>query len=498
MSPRIALELTSERDDGTWTWRAAGARQPKGVVDGKLLPPGASVGDVVRAEADVDIEGITVTSVLPPKGPRREPERVEIVGSGREEPGVTSTRQDRGDKRPPGGERPSRRSSRESPSERRRPPSRPGGGSTPVSPTGARTQEGSRHERPARRPRPELPSRPKPKKLRAKRIHRDGLVAALPPEQQPIAEQALRGGMPAVRTALQEQSAAARAEGKPEIPAAAVLAIAEGLLPRLRVADWLDRADAALADAEELALADLRSVVVSAEDVVRDEQTREPAAKLKAVLERRTEVEQREWRQDLEQSLAAGRVVRALRLSSRAPQPGERLPAELATALSEAAGAAMTAEITAERWATLLDAVAYSAVRKSVVPAGVPAEPGDELMAQVRKHAGRVPAIAALFDVEAPAPSGRGSRGRRPPTRSGGHGADKPVAPSPKPDAPRPRRIPPPPEVPAPGEELTAPVTPTEPVAQAEPVTEAEPAAEPGPVAEAEPAAERPPDSQVG
>ena len=37
MARRIEIELTSARPDGTWTWRAAGAREPKGVLDGKLL-----------------------------------------------------------------------------------------------------------------------------------------------------------------------------------------------------------------------------------------------------------------------------------------------------------------------------------------------------------------------------------------------------------------------------------------------------------------------------
>ena len=63
MPRRIEVELTSSRDDGTWTWRAAGARQPKGELDGRLLPAGAKVGDVLRAEADFDIEGITVMAV---------------------------------------------------------------------------------------------------------------------------------------------------------------------------------------------------------------------------------------------------------------------------------------------------------------------------------------------------------------------------------------------------------------------------------------------------
>src|SRR5688500_4371014 len=109
MSRRIEVELTSARDDGTWTWRAAGARQPKGVLDGGLLYEGAKVGDVVRAEAEFDIDGITVIEVFPPKGAGREPERLEIIGPPqREEAGVTTTlvtrtredrpRRDRGDR----------------------------------------------------------------------------------------------------------------------------------------------------------------------------------------------------------------------------------------------------------------------------------------------------------------------------------------------------------------------------------------------------------------
>ena len=45
---RLEIELTSDRADGKWTWRAAGAKQPKGILDGALLPEGVGVGDVVR------------------------------------------------------------------------------------------------------------------------------------------------------------------------------------------------------------------------------------------------------------------------------------------------------------------------------------------------------------------------------------------------------------------------------------------------------------------
>ncbi len=39
---RLDIELTSDRGDGQWTWRAAGAKQPKGTLDGTLLPAGTS------------------------------------------------------------------------------------------------------------------------------------------------------------------------------------------------------------------------------------------------------------------------------------------------------------------------------------------------------------------------------------------------------------------------------------------------------------------------
>src|SRR5262245_26915534 len=81
MSRSIELELTSARPDGSWTSRAAGAREPRGVLDGELLPAGSKVGDVLRAEADFDVDGITVISVLAPKGARKEPERIELLSN---------------------------------------------------------------------------------------------------------------------------------------------------------------------------------------------------------------------------------------------------------------------------------------------------------------------------------------------------------------------------------------------------------------------------------
>src|SRR5436853_55492 len=64
MSRRIDIELTSARPDGSWTWRAAGAREPRGVLDGSLLPAGSKAGNVVKAEAEFELDGITILSVV--------------------------------------------------------------------------------------------------------------------------------------------------------------------------------------------------------------------------------------------------------------------------------------------------------------------------------------------------------------------------------------------------------------------------------------------------
>src|SRR5438270_11056871 len=101
MSRRIEIELTSARPDGTWTWRAAGARQPKGVLDGGLLYEGAKAGDVLKAEAEFELEGIGITSVAAPKGDARAaPETIEGGGPGRPDgPGVTTQLVGRADRR---------------------------------------------------------------------------------------------------------------------------------------------------------------------------------------------------------------------------------------------------------------------------------------------------------------------------------------------------------------------------------------------------------------
>lgn len=378
MSRRIEIELTSSRSDGTWTWRAAGAREPKGVVDGSLLGGAPKVGEVLRVEADFDIDGITILSVVSGKERIDKSNRLELLASDKPFKPVIETKA-------PRSERPRRDDKR-----------RPRGDGKPE----AEGPDGRKRRGPFTPP-PELPQRPKAKRLKPGRVHRNEVLATLPEAQRAIAERVLQGGIPAVRTAVADQNKVLAAEGKEVIPADGLVTMAENLLPKLRVAEWLDRADAAEADLETLDLRDLRSVVTSGDDpaIARDESTRAIAAKLKQGLVARQEKDHNEWLTDIDAAIGVGRVVRALKLSSQPPKAGARFPAELAGRLAAAASAALEIDAPADRWIAMLEAAAFSPVRSQLVAPGVPAVVAPELLACVTRLAPAMPQLAAKFGV---------------------------------------------------------------------------------------------------
>ncbi|MEJ7800818.1 MAG: hypothetical protein WKF60_09870, partial [Ilumatobacter sp.] len=92
MSRRIDIELTSALADNSWTWRAAGAKQPKGVLDGAILSGGSSVGDVIKVEVEQEIDGITVLSVVGGRDKQDNDNRLELLPSEREFKPVIETK----------------------------------------------------------------------------------------------------------------------------------------------------------------------------------------------------------------------------------------------------------------------------------------------------------------------------------------------------------------------------------------------------------------------
>jgi len=451
MARRLEVELTSSRPDGTWTWRAAGAREPRGVVAAELLGADPHVGDVLRVEADVDLDGITILAVLPARPERTEPDRLELRGSGREAPPITTvlagrSRRSRADRRGPdsargggprvdGTGRPSRTPASAS-------GRRPGGGTSPDGRfSGARrsaADRGASRETTAGRParpgavRPESPEAAaitgaprtpsRGRRIHVRSVHRDQVVLGLPPEQVPIAQQLLRGGLPAVRQAIDEQNAEAAAAGLPPVPAEPLLRLAEELLPRLKAAAWWDRAEAIAAALDSAPLRDLRAIV-SSSDQARSEEARALAAQLKEALDARVAHGRTQWADEIAQLLDGEKVARALRLAARPPDPLARLSAELAVRLAAAASAALSPTTPPAHWEAILEAAAASPVRQSIRPVGLPEGADPALATRARQHAGLVPGIARLLGMSVPPPPPRPMPGAPQPPAPGGGAA---------------------------------------------------------------------------
>ena len=216
--------------------------------------------------------------------------------------------------------------------------------------------------------------------------------------------------------------------------------MAEKLVPKVRAAEWRDRAEAAQRDLEVIDLRDLRSVVSTADAAAKDDETRALAQQLREGLSTRAEAEQKAWLAELTATVEVGRIVRALRLSSRPPKAGSPLPAELATKLTEGAGAALTEDAAPERWVAVLDALAFAPVRDKVIPASLPKDLHPDVRATIARLATRIPKIAHIFEIEpdrnAPRPK---IERRRPPKKQ------PPKAKSDKPKRDKPPRTPSPP-----------------------------------------------------
>ncbi len=429
--PRMEIELTSTREDGDWTWRAAGARQPRGSVEASLVPSGSAVGDVLRVEVEQFMDGIEVTSVMGSKNAREAPELLEMLGSGGEEPLVTTRlagkrNRRRDDDGPRGGR--DRRGGRnggrgdgrdgELRGGRRDGDSRPRGDRSQIAERGAgdrrsrdRREGAGGDRRPRNRPAADTNQKPKARRLRPRRAHRKAALAALPEDQKLLAEILLRDGVPGVRSAVEAQNAAAVTAGEPPIPAPLLLKLAERIHPPLRTADWRDRAEAALAGIDDLDLRDLRSVVVAAEQAAKGEDNKAFAEQVRTALTARVEREHQTWLADVTKAIDEDRVVRALRLSSRPPKAGAPLPTPLLDRLASMAAAGLTADTSQDRWATVLDAVSLSPVHTRVIPEGLPAEPGEQLLVAVKRLSMSVPDIAKAFGIE-PTPPPRARRRR--------------------------------------------------------------------------------------
>jgi hypothetical protein len=428
MSRRIEIEITSLNGDVA-TWRAAGAKLPKGVLQASLVPGGPVVGSVYRADIEQFMEGIEVLSVTPPKtasplDPRKE--RLELIASQKAGPDVTVTyaskgrgprrdddhRDERGEGRRDGAKRGARPGAKE----------RTVGGPRPDRPSGDRPERPVGERGPRREPsRGERTSRPHrersgpPGAPPVTTTFRNAFLATLSPEQLPVAEQLLRGGMPSVRAAVAEQNKNATAQGRPTIDPGTIDRIAEDLLAKTTLAMWKDRAAGALGAGKELRLRDLRAVVTSAKTTTLDDEARAQLKELQGALTARLEILRTQWTERLDAAMTSNNVAEALRLVARPPDSSTRVSSDTATALVAMVSAALTAQQDVAVWSELVNLTVETSIRRNVKPMGIPAD--ESARALAIKNAGAIPEFAKLLGMKVPPPPPPTRAPRRPATR---------------------------------------------------------------------------------
>ena len=449
MSRRIEIEITSLNGDVA-TWRAAGAKLPKGVLQTSLIPGGPVIGSVYRADIEQYMEGIEVLSVMAPKtasplDPKNE--RLELITEPKKGPDVVVTYASKGrgprrdsDSRDagarPGTKRPTtRRDPKDAAAKGDRPPRGPRTERSESSPRPERPSRGPRSEkptdgaprteRPSRGARSDRPGRPDraarserpsgPQQPPLTTVHRNALLATLSPEQLPVAEQLLRGGVPAVRAAVELQNKNASAQGRPTVDPTTIERIAEELRNKTNLALWKDRAAGAIGAGRELRLRDLRAVVTSAKTVTLDEEARAQLKELQVSLTARVEHLRTQWNEKLEAAIAAKNVKEALGLVARPPDMSTRLSADAASRVVAMVSESLNAEQDPKTWNEIVELTADTSIRRNVKPVGIPSD--DASRAVAVHNAGAIPELAKLLGMRVPPPPPPTRIVRRPATR---------------------------------------------------------------------------------
>jgi hypothetical protein len=221
-----------------------------------------------------------------------------------------------------------------------------------------------------------------------------------------VAEQLLRGGMPAVRAAVELQNKNASSQGRPTVDPTTIERIAEELRNKANLALWKDRAGGAIGAGRELRLRDLRAVVTSAKTVTLDEEARAQLKELQASLTARVEHLRTQWNEKLEAAISTKNVKEALGLVARPPDMSTRLSADAAS---------LNAEQDPKTWNEIVELTADTSIRRNVKPMGIPSD--DASRAVAVHNAGAIPELAKLLGMKVPPPPPPTRIVRRPATR---------------------------------------------------------------------------------
>ena len=370
MPNRLDIEITSQSTESSYTWRSAGAKEPKGTIKASLLPSGVAIGDVLKVEADFMIDGIEITAVLPQKIKKDGPELLELLGTGNETAGVTTSLVKKSSNR------------------KRRKDGRVGSKSKQAKDRKQSRSSKAKTERKDRKPY----RSPRGNRLKPSKKYRNEYIESLPELQKPIAKELSGSTIPNLRKTIEKMDLP---EGFPD----ALLDYAENLNQQLKMAEWMDKATAVEINIENIDLQDFRSVVASSARWAKSSDSIAIKERLELKLNERIDQDHKKWLNSIEEALQEDKTVRALNLSSRSPKAGAQLPEAITTRLIAQANKALNAETTAHRWSIVVEAVAFSPVRQKITPDGLPTEISEELKQSIKKHGDRIPQIAKVFTL---------------------------------------------------------------------------------------------------
>ncbi len=410
MAKYIEIEITARSEGESWNWRVVNAKQPRGILPADLLPADTKVGEIFHAEIQSGLDGIDIVSVTKPEtlDKKKLSDDTLVIGSKRnfsrkerDYADYTNERDSTADAGSPVRERISAKRSSDRNSAKRNMPRRqsdPGRRGSQEKGGESMGNMGRRHD---------------PIRRILGTQYRNAVLAQLRPEQLPIAEELLRGGMPAVRERIEKQNEDARRNSKPLIASEPLITMAEELLPSITLANWKDRASAARSLGSDIPLYELRSIVVATNSIDLDEEASELAGVLKTMLHERIEALRTRWEEQITRKIDKGDIIDAIKLSSTPPDRSFKIPGDLAVRLAEIAGNALSPEREEEEWMEIIEAVLQSPVRRNVKPLGLPANATNELRARLYRAAGLIPGVSSLIGLSMPPPpvaSGQSSK----------------------------------------------------------------------------------------
>jgi hypothetical protein len=375
MAYRIDIEITSVKDENTFTWRKQGAKQPKGIVDKSLLGSSTKVGDIFKVEIEQSLDGIDIVAVIDSKKKAQglNTPVIEIGIKKQSDAKVTLTKVKGKTEKKAAHNKDFDRShkNQEFKAEYKK-------------------RSNSNHEK----KRSEF--------LRINWVKTDSFLETLSAQEKPIAELLIKGGMPSVRNAIKVQNEQAKANNLPEVAEAALLAIAEKLMPEVRKMQWLDRANSALEAGSKCPIRELKSLLASVD--LKDETIKTILSQLKGLLKEVVEQQIKNWKEDMTKASEAGDIKRSLELLSSPPDRTATLDSNILEVMVKAVNDKFRSDLDPDNWIELVESLANSTLRTKITIEKIPFDATEATLATAKKYSGFIPSLAPLLGLKIPPP----------------------------------------------------------------------------------------------